>query len=123
VPGLLFVLVGQDTAVGMVPFLPVDSLGAALPRPGDTWLFYAAPARGPVETVVTVAGLDISDDAVLRFNNSNSGRVFNVQTVNFPLIGDVVVAYGVSADYWDPEAGILEVRDDGDSNGLPFMVE
>jgi len=123
VPGLLCVIVGTDSAVGMVPFLPVDGTGAPLPTPGDTLLFYAAPTRGPVETVVTVAGLDISEDGVLRFDNSNSSRLYNIQTVNFPLIGDVIVAYGVVATYWDPGSGTLQVREDGDSNGLPFTVE
>ncbi len=123
VPGLLFVLIGADSAVGMVPFLPVDGTGAPLPTPGDTLLFYAAPARGPVETVVTVAGLEITEDAVLRFDNSNSSRLYNIQTVNFPLIGDVVVAYGVVATYWEPEAGTLQVLEQGESNALPFTVE
>lgn len=123
VPGLLFVLVGDDSAVGMVPFLPVDDTGTPLPIPKNTRLFYAAPTRGPTETVVTVAGLDFSEDGALRFNNSNSSRLFNLQTVNFPLIGNVIVGYGVSAYYWDPEPGTLEIRDDGDSNGLPFVVE
>ena len=123
-PGLLFVLVGSDSAVGLVPFLPLDDVGAPVPMPtGRTRLFYATPARGPLETVVTVAGLEITDDAVLRFDDSNSARVYNLAIVNFPLIGDVTFAYGVVATYWDPGSGGLQIRDDGDSNALPFMVE
>lgn len=123
VPGLLFVLVGEDSAVGLVPFLPVDDTGTPLPQPGDTRLFYVAPARGPVETVITIAGLDISDEAVPRFRDENSRRVYNIQTINFPLIGDVTVAYGVIATYWDPAVDDIELVDDGESNNLPFTVE
>jgi hypothetical protein len=123
VPGLVFVLIGEDTAVGMVPFLPLDDTGTPVPTSTRTTLFYVAPARGPAETVLTVAGVDLTDEGVLRFNGSNSARVYNVRTINFPLIGDVIVAYGVVPTYWDPGAGDLRLRDDNESNILPFTVE
>jgi len=123
VPGLILVLVGPDTAVGVVPFLPVDGTGAALPQPKNTYLFYYAPARGPVETVCTIAGLDFDDGAVPRYNDRNSTRLFNVKTVNFPLIGDVIFAYGVVDPYTDPGVGTIQLLDHGNSNELPFTVE
>jgi hypothetical protein len=123
VPGLLFVTVGADSAVGLVPFLPVDSTGAPLPVPNDTWLFYCSPARGPVETVVTIAGLDFTDDAVPRFNDRYSSRVYNLQTINFPLIGDVITGYAVVYTDTDPGVSTIQLADDGDSNELPFTVE
>jgi hypothetical protein len=123
VPGLLQVNVGADAAVGLVPFLPVDAAGAPLPQPSDTWIFYVAPSRGPVETVCTVAGIRISDDAIPRINDRKGTRVFNIRTVNFPLIGDVIVAYAVVDPYTDPGATTFEILDDDDSNDLPFTVE
>jgi len=123
VPGLILVLVGPDTAVGIVPFLPVDSTGAPLPQPKDTYLFYIAPARGPVETVCTIAGLDFDNDAVPRFNDRNSSVVFNVATVNFPLIGDVTFAYAVVDPYTDAGVGTIQLLQHGSSNELPFTVE
>ena len=123
VPGLLFVTVGDDSAVGMVPFLPLDATGAPVPPPNDTWLFYVAPAKGGVETVVTIAGLDFDEDAVPRFNGRYSSRVYNVQTVNFPLIGDVITAYAVVYTDTEPGAATVEIREHGDSNELPFTVE
>jgi IPT/TIG domain len=123
VPGLLHVAVGADAAVGLVPFLPVDSTGAPLPQPTDTQLFYVAPSRGPVETVCTIAGLLISEDAIPRINDREGTRIFNIRTVNFPLIGDVITAYAVVDPYTDPGTDIFEILDDGESNELPFTVE
>jgi hypothetical protein len=123
VPGLLCVLVGDDTAVGLVPFLPVDATGTALPIPKDTWLFYCAPGHGPVETVCTIAGLDYDNDTVPRINNRKGAKVFNVQTVNFPLIGDVIVAYSVVDPYTKPAASTIELLRHGTSNALPFTVD
>ncbi len=123
VPGLLFVLVGDDSAVGLVPFLPVDGTGAPLPVPGDTWLFYAAPAKGPVETVVTVAGLDFTEDAVPRINERNSSRVYNLRTINFPLIGDVIIGFAVVFTDTDLGAGTIQLLEHDESNELPFTVE
>jgi hypothetical protein len=123
VPGLLHVAVGADAAVGLVPFLPVDGTGAPLPQPTDTHIFYVAPSRGPVETVCTVAGILISEDAIPRINDRKGTRVFNIRTVNFPLVGDVIVAYAVVDPYTDPGADIFELLDDGESNELPFTVE
>lgn len=122
-PGLVFVLVGEDSAVGLVPFQPLDSTGAAVPPPTRTKLYYISPARGPVETVVTVAGFDFDDDAVPRFNGRYSSRVYNVQTINFPLIGDLTVAFAVVYTNTDPAAASVLLRDHGDSNTLPFTVE
>jgi hypothetical protein len=123
VPGLLHVAVGPDAAVGLVPFLPVDGTGAPLPQPTDTQLFYVAPSRGPVETVCTVAGILISEDGIPRINDRKGTRVFNIRTVNFPLIGDVIVCYAVVDPYTDPGTDIFELLDDGESNELPFTVE
>jgi hypothetical protein len=123
VPGLLFVRVGTDTAVGLVPFLPVDGTGAPLPQPTDTHVFYVAPSSGPVETVCTVAGILISEDGIPRINDRRGTRVFNIRTVNFPLIGDVITAYAVVDPYTDPGDDIFELLDDGESNELPFTVE
>ncbi|HEX5136623.1 MAG TPA: IPT/TIG domain-containing protein [Planctomycetota bacterium] len=123
VPGLLFVLVGDDTAVGLVPFLPVDGTGTPLPKPKDTWIFYVAPARGPRETVCTVAGLNFDEDAVSRVDNVKGTRAFNIQTVNFPLVGDVVTGYAVVSAYVDPGPTTFELLEHDDSNDLPFTVE
>lgn len=122
-PGLLFVVVGDDSAVGLVPFLPLDGTGTPVPPKTDTWLFYASPARGGVEAVVTIAGLDFDDDAVPRFNDRYSSRVYNVQTVNFPLIGDVTTAFAVVFTDTEPGAATIQIRDGNDSNELPFTVE
>jgi hypothetical protein len=123
VPGLLFVRVGDDTAVGLVPFLAVDGAGAPLPQPTDTWIFYVTPSRGPVETVCTVAGIGITEDAIPRINDRKGTRVTRFETVNFPLVGDVIVAYTVVDPYTDPGDTTFEILDDDDSNDLPFTVE
>jgi len=123
VPGLLLVLVDSDTAVGLIPFLPVDGTGNPLPKPKNTWIFYVSPARGPRETVCTVAGLNFEEDAISRVANVKGTRAFNIQTVNFPLVGDVVTGYAVVSAYVDPGATTFELLDHGDSNNLPFTVE
>lgn len=123
IPGLVFVVVGDDSAVGLVAFLPLDDTDTPVPPPSKTRLFYVAPAKGGIETVVTVIGINFTEDAVPRFNDRNSSRVYNVVTVNFPLLGDLTSAYAVVFPDTDPGAGTVQIDDNGDSNELPFTVQ
>jgi hypothetical protein len=122
-PGLVLVLVGADSAVGLVAFQPLDALGQPVPRSTRTRLHYAAPARGGIETVVTVGGFNFTEDALPRFNLRYSSRVFNVLTLDLAPVGEVTTAFAVVLPFTDPGAGTLQLRENGDSNTIPFTVE
>jgi hypothetical protein len=122
-PGLVFVLVGDDSARGLVPFQPLDDMDQPVPRPAVIRLHYAAPAKGGIEAVVAVAGFNFTNEAYPQFNELYSTRLFNVQTLSLPPIGDVTTAFAVVAPYTDPGPGTLMISEHDDSNELPFTVE
>jgi hypothetical protein len=123
-PGPLWVLVGADAAEGLVGFQPLDLADQPVPAPTDLRLFAAFPARGPEETAVLVYGADFDDDAYPVFNDKNSTRVFDVQTVVLPPVGTVLRAYAVVYRDTEPGASTMRLReDDRRSNDLPFTVD
>jgi len=122
-PGLVFVLVGADAAEGLVAFQPLDAADQPVPLSTDIRLHYVAPARGGLEQVVTVAGLNFTNLALPKINNRYGSRVFNVQTVSLPPVGDVVTAFAVVDPYTDAGTGTALLRYGRDSNQLPFTVE
>jgi hypothetical protein len=122
-PGLVMVLVGSDTAVGVAVLQPLDGTGQPVARSTRTRLHYAAPGHGAVETVVTVGGFNFTEDAIPRFNLRYSSRVFNVQTLDLAPVGEVTIAFAVVDPYTDPGTATLLLRENGDSNSIPFTVE
>ena len=122
-PGLVFVLVGSDAAEGLVAFQPLDDMDQPVPAPTNIRLHYVAPARGPIEQVVLVAGPNFTNDALPKFNNRYSSRLFNLETLDLPPVGEVFTAFAVVAPYTDPGAGTVLLRYGRDSNALPFTVE
>jgi len=122
-PGLVFVLVGADAAEGLVAFQPLDDMDQPVPPSTRIQLHYVAPAHGGLEQVVQVGGLAFTDIALPKFNNRFGSRVFNVQTVDLPPVGEILTAFAVVPLYTDPGAGAILLREGRDSNELPFTVE
>jgi hypothetical protein len=126
VPGLIYVLVGSDAAVGIVEFQPLDAGGSPVAAPLGISLYAAFPARGSVGSVVTVYGLNFDGSGHARFNGVNTDVFVNVETTDLPLIGAVTSAFCVINHGTDPAASevtLLTTGDGSQSNPLPFLVE
>jgi hypothetical protein len=116
--------VGADAAEGLVGFQPLDAADQPIPLPTNLRIFAAFPARGPEETPVLVYGVGFEDDAYPVFQEYNSTRVFGVQTVTLPGVGDILSAFAVVYRNTPPGTGALRLReDDRRSNDLPFTVD
>lgn len=123
-PGLLFVLVGADAAEGVVEFQPLDASDLPVPQDAGPRLFAVFNARGPRETAVKLYGIGFDDEDFPKFSDEFSTRVFGIETVPLPLVGEVLSAYAVVSRDAPPGAGgLFLVTDDGDTNELPFTVD
>jgi hypothetical protein len=121
-PGLVWVLVGSEAAEGVVGFQPLDDQGVAVPLPTRTTLFAAFPASGGIETPVKFYGVDFSIDGRPHFNDRSATRLFGIEVVNVPPIGDILRGFGVVFEGTRTEAGDVRLIDDDQSNRLPFTV-
>jgi hypothetical protein len=123
-PGFAWVLVGADAAEGRVEFQPLDGVGAPVPFPDQLQIFAAFPGRGGIETLVEVWGVNFDDETVPRFNDEYAARVFGVETVTLPLVGDVVKVFAVVGVETSPGFGYVRLERGNDrSNDLPFTVD
>jgi len=123
-PGLLYVLVGETAADGVVEFLPLDGMGVPVPLPGGLLLFAAFPGHGVPETPLVIWGANFDNDAYPEFTTRKWTRVLAVETIDLPLIGPVVRARAVVEAYTEPGAGEVRlVRGGAKSNYIPFTVD
>ncbi|MHC4549850.1 MAG: IPT/TIG domain-containing protein [Planctomycetota bacterium] len=123
-PGLVYVLVDDEAAEGLVGFQPLDAGGMPVPVPTAGLQLHAAfPAHGVIETPVALYGFNITVDAFPTFNDATSTRVIGVETINVPPVGDIVTAFGVVIPGTQPGAGTVQLDQANEvSNALPFTV-
>ena len=122
-PGLVYVLVGDDAAFGVVGFQPLDLNDTPVPFPTLPKLYAAFPANGVVETPLVVYGLNYSDLALPSHNRVFWFRVLNVQTVDVDPIGEIVMANAVVGLFNEAEPGDLRLTQSStDTNTLPFVI-
>ncbi len=123
-PGLVWVLVGAEAAEGVVEFQPLDAADLPVPMPTGVRLFAAFPGHGEVEAPVRIYGVNFSNAAVPFFNDLHCVRVLAVETVNLPLVGDILTAYAVPLPEAPSGVGTLRLRHSfTDSNSLPFTLD
>ena len=123
-PGLIWVLVGNEAAEGIVDFQPLDATGAPIPFPTNQFIFAAFPASGVTETPVRFFGVNFDNTYVSKFNAEGYGRVIVPEVVTLPNVGNVLAAWAVPVPETPAGAGefSIELGTFG-SNRLPWVVE
>ena len=123
-PGLIWVLVGDDAAEGIVDFQPLDAGGEPVPFPTTQYLFAAFPASGVLETPVRIWGVAFDNTYISRFSDVGQGRVIVPEIVTLPNVGDVLTAWVVPEPDVPIEAGELYLQLGAfTTNKLPWVVE
>ncbi|MHC4952339.1 MAG: IPT/TIG domain-containing protein [Planctomycetota bacterium] len=123
-PGLVWVLIDADAAHGVVGFQPLDTAGEDVPVPTDKLICQLFPARGKRERVIRVWGYNFTGSDRALFNGEAKSRILNVNLVDVPPIGEILMAFAVpnndtpggSTDFTLENGGV-------ESNDLPFLVE
>jgi len=124
VPGLVWVLVGDAAAEGIVEFQPLDASDSPVPRPLTLQIFAAFPGRSGVEVPVRIYGINFTDTSVPFFNDQDCVRMLLPETVSLPLIGDIVAGFAVPLPETPSGSGTLRLRNFGiESNVLPFRID
>lgn len=123
-PGLVFVLIGEDAAHGIVGFQPQDADGVDVPVPEQIQISQLFPGSGPQEAVIRVYGYNFSNNAVSRYDGSSSSRILNVQTIDVEPIGEIRVAFAIPYDYTSDDATQFTLEENSTtSNMLPYILE
>ncbi len=123
-PGLVWVLVGDAAAEGLVEFQPLDASDAPVPMPTTLRLFAAFPGRSGTEVPVRIYGVNFGDTTVPFFNDRDCVRVLLPEVVSLPLVGDIVAGFAVPLPETPSGAGTLLLRRFGsESNALPFTID
>ena len=120
-------IVVNQAAEGLVGFQPLDGVGDPVPIPDaddDPVLNGAFPASGTIETPVRLYGYAFEDQDRPRFNDKRSSRIFGIEVIDLPPVGEIFCAYGVVAIDTPLGPGEVVVREPNDdrSNPLPFTV-
>ena len=121
-PGLVFVLIGEDAAQGTVEFQPLDDMDVPVPPPAGVHIFALLPGNGAPETLVEIYGVNFDNFAIPTFNGRRASRVFGIELLDFPLIGVVTRAFAVVHTDTPPGATAGLTQGNTDSNELPFTV-
>ncbi|MGH7162399.1 MAG: IPT/TIG domain-containing protein [Planctomycetota bacterium] len=122
-PGLVFVLVGEEAAEGVVDFQPLDDLDMPVPQATGPRIFAVLPAAGGPESAVRFYGAGFDNTAAPSFNGAEGSRGVELRTETLPVVGDVVCAFAVVGLQTPPGPGLFSVSQTGTpSNPLPFTV-
>lgn len=125
-PGLVYVQIDGEAAEGLVGFQPLDVVGDPIPFADDDTpqLFGAFPSSGGVETPVRIYGINFTDDALPRFLERFSTRVFDIRPFDLPGVGEILCARAVVFVGTPAGDGAVSLREFGrNSNELPFRVD
>ncbi len=120
--GLVWVLIGNDAAEGIVGFQLLDDADEPVPLAAFMQLHAVFPANGSIDTPVTIYGTAIDDFVTPRFVNFEASRVFAEETITVEPIGDIVRAVGVVNIGTRDGAGEVRLERGFVSNTLPFVV-
>jgi hypothetical protein len=122
-PGLVWVLVGDDAAEGLVDFQPLDTSDVPVPAPEGIHLAALFPASNAREGAVLLYGLNFTNVALPYLDDRKWSRVFGIDTVTLPVVGDVLSAWVVVDPGSALGEGLLRLRENSvDSNELPLTV-
>ena len=122
-PGLVWVLIDDANAVGVVGFQPLDLMGEPVVAPEGARIDALSPAAGRTEAVIRVYGHAIDSVFRARWDDKNSQRVLNVQVIDVPPIGEMFVCFaipGSSTPTGDRDFTLH--KDNTSTNILPFVV-
>ena len=124
VPGLVMVLVDDFSAYGVVGFQPLDAMDQPVPMVQGFHLFSCFPSSAPLQTNVQIWGLNFTVSSLPVFNDKSSSRVFGIETVDVPPIGEILTAFAVAVPSVPTGAGTLRLEQSGAAtNDLPYTVE
>lgn len=124
-PGLVYVLVGDEAAEGVVGFQPEDASSNPIPFPTGLRIFGAFPATSKAERAIRVYGVNFTVDDHPVFSGNDASRLFGVKTVTVMPIGDIRFAYGVPYAVAPKGTGTVALKDPNNntSNALPHTVQ
>jgi len=121
--GLVWVLVGDDAAEGIVAFEPLDATGEPYGWPRERHIFAVFPAQAKVESVVRIYGYDYDDEYRAEWGGTDGQRVFNVQRLTVEPIGDIVTCFACAKRSTPVRRTNIQIKQDPESsNHLPFVV-
>ncbi|MHC4223380.1 MAG: IPT/TIG domain-containing protein [Planctomycetota bacterium] len=124
VPGLVMVLVDDFSAYGVVGFQPLDAMGQPVEPPVSFHLFSCFPSSAPVQTAVQIWGVNFTVSSVPYFNDASSSRVFGIEIIDVPPIGEILTGFAVAVPKVPTGAGTLRLEQSGAvTNELPINVE
>ena len=123
-PGLVWVLIGNASADGIVGFQPLDEDDFAIPVPATPQLSQLFPGAGPTESVIRVYGYNLTSTDFSRYDGEWASRILNLTTIDVPPIGDIRFAFAIpfggtpagDVDFTVDTAGVI-------SNKLPYTIE
>ncbi|MEM8883576.1 MAG: IPT/TIG domain-containing protein [Planctomycetota bacterium] len=122
-PGLVWVVIGDDAAEGIVGFQPLDEFGDEIPFLGTRHIDAIFPASGPREGVIRVYGRNFDNNFRAFFNGKNPERIFNIQTVDVEPIGSTLVAFAIPNRATDGGTVNFKLEiNQVATNILPFVV-
>ncbi|MDH3591288.1 MAG: IPT/TIG domain-containing protein [Planctomycetota bacterium] len=122
--GLVYVLIGDAAAEGIVGFQLLDATDEPVPLPITLELFAVFPARGGIETALDIFGTNIDDLVRPNINDRGGDRVFRIETLEVDPIGEITRAIGVILPNTDGGADAIRLERGGeDSIELPFVVD
>ncbi|MHC4941022.1 MAG: IPT/TIG domain-containing protein [Planctomycetota bacterium] len=122
-PGLVWVLIDSQAAEGLVGFQPLDAMDQPIEPPDNRHIDALFPATGRTEAVIRVYGRNYDNSFFARWDNQNSQRVLNVQTITVDPIGEMLVCFAIPGRNVPAGDRDFTLRKDSTStNILPFVV-
>jgi len=122
-PGLVWVLVGDDAAEGIVGFQPLDGAGAPVPAATNERVEAAFPAAAPVEAVIRLYGRNFDDEYHSEWGGTNGQRILNRQVITVSPIGEIVACFAIAKSGTPARTTNIQVKkDQSTSNHIPFVV-
>jgi len=124
-PGLVWVLIGDEAASGIVGFQPLDDMDEPILFGTEPQIFATFPGSAPVEFAVQFYGVNFENTYRPTFNDERSEHVFGVEIVDVPPIGLILTAFAVADDRTESGDGlfVIELNSSVGSNALPFTVK
>jgi len=123
-PGLVWVLIGNDAPSGLVGFQPLDDLGVDVPKPTAIHVTLLYPGSGPTEAVIRVYGFNLSQNELAQFDGAFGSRVLNRVLLTVEPIGDIVSVFAVPFGSTPTGDVAFRLTNGGvNSNELPYTLE